>query len=645
MQKKTLEKKQERMIFMMMKKMITLLLALIFLPLCAFAEEPAGEAAARPVMEKKTFPHLYVYDKEDEPAEEEMNLYFADGGDIPYAALSEYVPFLNRLVNRVREAELPLEFHYYEQTGFFSVDRADNGSSMIVNPDSDIIAFTNLNSFLQGPGSSALVDAMGLPDPKKNDIDLKKILDMLLPKQEELAKMPEEQRNNALNEFINNYLLLEPEKENAFFASTRLINRSGEPVSLKLADYDMDIIREGSECYLPFQMLNNLLISPFYIQYIFNGQKIIGDVYKGKLTDQVYEAEPVPMSKSFAMYNYNELRLFLDNFYGLKPEHRISSFIEYLVFDTNLNGALTGTDSKTFDNAMIELLTTFLDDSHSGVTRGSWRSSEPNSGTDAAVVSNLLASMGYSTSSRFRTKTRMSLAAKQAYPDGIPPYEEIGDTAFVTFNAFTMERKPAEYYHLEKPDEPQDTIELILYAHRQVTREGSPVRNIVLDLSLNTGGAVEAAVAVASWFTGECVLQLRDTLTGAETIEGFRTDINLNNKIATDIEDNVANGKYRLYCLTSPVSFSCGNLLPAIFKQSGNVTMIGQKTGGGSNVVLPAATASGTLFQISGTAQVSVSANGSFYNVDTGIEPDVILTRAESFYDRPALVEMISSLK
>lgn len=71
----------------------------------------------------------------------------------------------------------------------------------------------------------------------------------------------------------------------------------------------------------------------------------------------------------------------------------------------------------------------------------------------------------------------MSLAAKQAYPDGIPPYEEIGDTAFVTFNAFTMERKPGEYYHLEKPDVPQDTIELILYAHRQVTREGSHNNN------------------------------------------------------------------------------------------------------------------------------------------------------------------------
>ena len=107
----------------------------------------------------------------------------------------------------------------------------------------------------------------------------------------------------------------------------------------------------------------------------------------------------------------------------------------------------------------------------------------------------------------------------------------------------------------------------------------------------------------------------------------------------------MSGGEFRLFCLTSPVSFSCANLVPAIFKQTGEVTLIGQRTGGGANAVLPAATASGTLFQISGTKQISTSINGSFYSVDTGVDPDVILTRPESFYDRPALVEMINSLK
>ena len=51
------------------------------------------------------------------------------------------------------------------------------------------------------------------------------------------------------------------------------------------------------------------------------------------------------------------------------------------------------------------------------------------------------------------------------------------------------------------------------------------------------------------------------------------------------------------------------------------------------------------LFQISGTKQISTSINGSFYSVDTGVDPDVILTRPESFYDRPALAEYLRTLK
>ena len=106
----------------------------------------------------------------------------------------------------------------------------------------------------------------------------------------------------------------------------------------------------------------------------------------------------------------------------------------------------------------------------------------------------------------------------------------------------------------------------------------------------------------------------------------------------------MANG-YRLYCLTSNNSFSCGNLVPAAFRSSGRVTLIGQPTGGGSCVVQPCTTAAGTLFQISSNKQVSIIKNGSFYNTDGGIEPDFRLEKPESFYDRPALVEYLHDLK
>ena len=223
----------------------------------------------------------------------------------------------------------------------------------------------------------------------------------------------------------------------------------------------------------------------------------------------------------------------------------------------------------------------------------------------------------------------------------VPGYEEVGDTAFITFGNFERERE--NYYDPEiDRDQPQDTIDLIIYAHKQITREDSPVKNIVLDLSNNGGGDFVSAIYVISWFLGEADIALRDVFTGAETNAMYLADVNLDGEFNED--DTVGNG-YKLYCLTSNCSFSCGNLVPAACKSSGKVTLVGQTTGGGSCVVLPCTTAAGAVFRISGSMQMSIIKNGSFYNTDSGIDPHFFLDKPESFYDRPALAEYLRELR
>lgn len=51
------------------------------------------------------------------------------------------------------------------------------------------------------------------------------------------------------------------------------------------------------------------------------------------------------------------------------------------------------------------------------------------------------------------------------------------------------------------------------YAHSQIMREDSPIENVVIDLSNNVGGAAPAAVCVISWYLGDAVLNLNNTLT------------------------------------------------------------------------------------------------------------------------------------
>ena len=109
-----------------------------------------------------------------------------------------------------------------------------------------------------------------------------------------------------------------------------------------------------------------------------------------------------------------------------------------------------------------------------------------------------------------------------------------------------------------------------------------------------------------------------------------------------DISDTVMDKK--LYCIISPSSFSCGNLVPAAFKSSGVVTLLGRTSGGGSCSVQPASTAWGTMFNYSSPRRLSFLKNGSFYDIDQGVEPDFVINDMSKIYDRQALTDYINHL-
>ena len=615
----------------------------------AFAE--TGETAAYAI-EKTTYPYLYCFEEDTEPVIGEMNLYFMDGGDVPYVALTEFLPVLAEMYNTRLKCDDGSQISYeleivrqQDSNSVFIVKRPDNGSIWFIQPGDDTMTFTNYNSFGHKPGTSALVSVTDLPDLKQTFDYSKIVLDLMYA-----LKNGEDTTKLQIMAAGGIRAAEDPAAEHTLFVSSnKVYDRNGKPLTMDLGKYKIDIVSRGDECYLPLQTMSDVFFSLQYIYYVFNGEKVIGDVYKGQLMDQAYEAKPADMSQEYALFNFHELCFVMDYFYGLKEEHRIGSFSDFLALDAGAFAQQSGTDSVAFDAALTEILLRFFDDGHSAIVRHSWRSGQPK----GLEIVGMLANVGYSTQTRSRAEGKLVDARRAAYPNGVPSYEEIGDTAFVTFDAFTVKRQPEEYYKLENLDDPQDTIELMIYANRMVRREGSPVKNIVIDLSMNGGGESDAAIAVASWFTGEARFSLLDTMTGAETITCYRTDLNLNGIALSNPEGgsetydpgDTVSGQYNLYCLTSPSSFSCGNLVPAIFDLAGGVTLIGQRTGGGSNVVFPATTASDMIFQMSGPLQITTYTNGSLYGVDAGVEPHVRLNKPESFYDREALVEMIHNLK
>ena len=106
-----------------------------------------------------------------------------------------------------------------------------------------------------------------------------------------------------------------------------------------------------------------------------------------------------------------------------------------------------------------------------------------------------------------------------------------------------------------------------------------------------------------------------------------------------DEKDYLADKGLNLYCLESNVSFSL------CFQAGRGVTLIGQRSAGGTCYVCSMVTASGSFINISKSLTEVSMMNGSFYNVDRGAEPDISFSKIDSYYDRESLVEFIHGLK
>ena len=221
--------------------------------------------------------------------------------------------------------------------------------------------FSDFNTFTQKPGVTALVTIADLPDPV--NVDDEAMFDEL-----EAAKTDEERA-----EIAQKYERAGNLENGLIQASTASYNRSGGYKDLYCGNYNIDIVEHDGECYVPLQTLNDLFMGPIYVSCVFNGQKMFALKYGSEMTGQIAEAEPAEMSERFSAFNFNELRLLLDTYYGLKEEHDIDNSLDFFATNPDLMTALLGTDSAQFDAALAEFLQVTLDDGHSGFGDVSWR--------------------------------------------------------------------------------------------------------------------------------------------------------------------------------------------------------------------------------------------------------------------------------
>ena len=547
-----------------------------------------------------------------------MTLGYVEGNpDIPYISLTDGVDLLNSLPDvfaAYQSALNPQNFVLVTEDGEAMITR-DNGCTVVFDTESQSVFISDLNAmdvYCSVPGDMVTIGGSG-------------------------ENFTYVQRQESENQAVSGYAILASLWE----------------------DYAIRIYEQEGEIYIPLGLFNDLWLSDglFLIYngkgvFLFSGSpdETIADENGLTMKDLYYDVESGVRSEHLVRYNYGELCLMLDFYYGLKDIHGISGFDTYFQM-VGLKEALLDTDATVFDYALSKFINTYLDDIHS-----KYNCNSPYAGLDYADAE-LYECVNYCARFEILSYNAKLLALRDKAPSGVSEngevktfYTEVGNTAYITFDEFCV--TDTDYYAMRDENgnlDPEqvkqyigvDNLALVIYANAMIRREGSPIENVVIDLSCNGGGEVDAGVYLVCWALGRTRFTTQYYATGAKYSNVYYADVDLDGKIT---EKDTIKDDFNVYCLISPFSFSCGNLVPALFKSSGNVTLIGRTSGGGAAVVRNANTVDGTMFRISGTNAMCVVKNGSYYSVDEGVEPDLFIQNMEKLYDREWLTDYINNL-
>ena len=563
----------------------------------------AATAAASDVTSKEKT--VYLVKPDDTRT---STFYYVGDSDVPYVSLSDWGELMTYLMKThvYKDQHITFALEYSKEGNVGTLTRTDGDPyTMVCDCDAGTITFVDYDAFVRPEDDRVLLDVLTADDPHEDE-----------------------------------------DGASLFRRAKGSYERYGDELVLDLKSYGIDMVSSGDDVLVPLQTLSDFLLSLKYVNAFDNGEDIFF-VEMGGLTDGetgeptelgelFYAVEPHDRSEAMGKFSYAELCMVFDHLYGLKDAHGIDSF-EHLVAQTGTYEALTGTDPNAADAALFDITWQHLDDKHSGFRQCSPLCRE-------GLFDEMLEKIGPGRGlmSGVKMEEFYKSARAEFFPDGVPAYQEVGNTAYITFDEFLPIPKGVDYQKTPPTAEATDTIGIVAYAYSQITREGSPVENVVLDLSCNGGGEADTAIFVISTFLGEGYGSLKNTMTGALATGVYSVDANLDGKFD---EGDLALTNKRLFCLTSVNSFSCGNFVPSVFKNSNVVTLMGRTSGGGSCVVLPISTAYGSCMQISGPHRLAFTKNGSFYDIDQGAEPDYTLAFPESYYDRASLTDYINQIR
>lgn len=385
-----------------------------------------------------------------------------------------------------------------------------------------------------------------------------------------------------------------------------------KPVVLDFAKYGIRIYSDESDVYLPVSTLTNMMADIATNHLLYNGENLYAEVvdlegnppegffdsgrYAAELNGEERPADIVAQS-------YADLCFAFDYFFGHPGKAALDDAIAGVGLDRALNdlgeagasirAGLHSTDLKEYLSAMNALFFEYLSDGHT-VFMG-------NNVLDAAEPLDAYSMAFGMYGALFNSPVMMRQLANEYIPIqrdfiwGDERYIESGHTAIIRLDSFMPDEAAWESYYKGEGELPGDGFGTVVAGLRRASANPE-IRNVIFDLSANSGGSSDVMMAMLAVTTGQDRLYGVNRITGQKLTLTYEADANFDG--AFDEKDRAVKYDFNYGVLTTRHAFSCGNLFPIIVQEAGAV-IIGEKTSGGSCCIQIASDAEGLMYMMS----------------------------------------------
>ncbi|UOC57796.1 S41 family peptidase [Mycoplasmopsis bovis] len=406
-------------------------------------------------------------------------------------------------------------------------------------------------------------------------------------------------------DFFESVKPYEPEGKLEFYDDSN--NRFNE-FKIDLQKYKIDMLNNSGKIYLPFVMLNQLILGESENQLYFNGDKVyifeFNQVHDSKNNDDkkklLSNAKNSPITLNQKHFQFNYLLFLLDNFYPIRSKNNET----YKQFLENYKESILSDDNVKHFQALNSLIYD-LDDIHTKIlVWGHQYVSDLEKQIKEPNTSELKERR-----KRFKEYERklLNLEIRHNLNERDVRYTPDKQTAIIKIDFFTR--------YLT------DGIKKQL-----LEAKSKGAKNIVFDLTLNRGGSVQA--------TWEILGYLANNKYKYNKYYPLSKD-----KVITNIKSKVDNKEFnfKYFILTSPINYSAGNMFAAVSKNNNLAKIIGYKSAGGGSEVRVSVLSTGTIIRRSGNYVLSDS---DFKTYELGVKPDIEFEKKSNEYDLDKLFDL-----